>query len=84
MKKKASMSLEVVIAGIILLIVLAVVIFIFIQGTGRQRDIFNSTLTETERCLPGQEGCTLFEQGGLFLVPLLWRRKQQLLSRYQR
>lgn len=78
-KKGIQMSLEVVIAAIILLVVLAVVLFIFLSGTGRQRGVFDDTLDQTERCLPWQTDRTDCDwvEGGfvpILLCPLLKRK----------
>jgi len=73
-KRGVSLSLNVVIIGIILLIVLGVTLWIFYKGTSSQNKFLQSQYNELEKCSPGSTDCTLaggIENSNKGLIPFV-------------
>jgi hypothetical protein len=73
-KNGVALSLNMVIIGIILLVVLAVTLWIFYKGANAQDGFLNSQYDQLEDCTPGSDNCEL--TGGLggskeFILPFI-------------
>ena len=70
MKKAMELTLQTVIVGVILLVVLAVVLFIFFRGMDGQGQIVEGNTEDLSNCFDQDEDCTFLDNFRSIIFPV--------------